>query len=292
MESKVMRARSLGRPAWHRHGRNKEMFNNLIESDLHKRETARRSWFFLGTTGAYAIFLMIAGVVSIYAYDAHLEEQTNEYIVTFVPPNENVSPETSRAERPRAASNTDNVRRQSARTIFVDRVTNPNNVPVKPSSTASAVPELPVGEVVLGDRNINAISGNMPGGPPGRSNGVSNNEGRPVIIDLPDVPPLPRAAPTPPKTLIKTGGVLNGEAIELPKPAYPQPARILKASGLVSVQVLIDEKGKVISAQAVSGHPLLRSTAVQAAYRARFTPTLLSKQPVKVSGVITYNFTL
>lgn len=268
------------------------MFNNLVESDLHKKETARRSWFFLGTMAAYALFLMIAGVVSIYAYDAHLEEQTNEYIVTFVPPNENVSPETSRTERPRAANNTDNVRRQSERTMFVDRVTNPNNVPVKPSSTASTVPELPDGDVVLSDRNLNAISGNMPGGPSGRSNGVSNNEGRSVIVDVPDTPPLPKVAPTPPRAIVKSGGVLNGQAVELPKPSYPQPARIIKASGLVTVQVLIDEKGKVISAQAVSGHPLLRAAAVQAAYRARFTPTLLSNQPVKVSGVITYNFAL
>jgi hypothetical protein len=55
------------------------MFNNLVESDLHAKENARRSWFFLGTLVAYALSLMIAGVVSIYAYDARLEEQTNEY---------------------------------------------------------------------------------------------------------------------------------------------------------------------------------------------------------------------
>jgi TonB family protein len=66
----------------------------------------------------------------------------------------------------------------------------------------------------------------------------------------------------------------------------------VKASGPVNVQVLIDETGKVISAQAVSGHPLLRAAAVQAARQARFSPTMLGEQPVKVSGVITYNFTL
>jgi len=40
----------------------------------------------------------------------------------------------------------------------------------------------------------------------------------------------------------------------------------------------------------VSGHPLLRAAAVAAARGARFSPTKLSGQPVKVSGVITYNF--
>ena len=58
----------------------------------------------------------------------------------------------------------------------------------------------------------------------------------------------------------------------------------------MAVQVLIDESGRVVSASAVSGHPLLRAAAVSAAQGARFSPTLLSGQAVKVSGVITYNF--
>jgi protein TonB len=59
----------------------------------------------------------------------------------------------------------------------------------------------------------------------------------------------------------------------------------------VNVQVLIDEKGHVISARAVSGHALLRNSAEAAARMARFSPTLLSGQPIRVSGIITYNFT-
>jgi protein TonB len=84
--------------------------------------------------------------------------------------------------------------------------------------------------------------------------------------------------------------MLNGKAVSLPKPAYPSIARAARASGAVTVQVTIDESGKVISARAVGGHPLLQQAAVQAAYGARFSPTLLSGQPVKVTGVITYNF--
>ena len=99
--------------------------------------------------------------------------------------------------------------------------------------------------------------------------------------------------PPPPKKVIPktvSGGVLNGKATSLPKPAYPPAAKAVRAGGAVSVQVLIDESGRVISASAVSGHPLLRAAAVSAAHGARFSPTLLSGQPVKVSGVITYNF--
>jgi protein TonB len=86
--------------------------------------------------------------------------------------------------------------------------------------------------------------------------------------------------------------VLNGQALSLPKPPYPPMAKIAKASGTVTVQVLIDETGRVVSAQAVSGPPLLRAAAAQAARQALFSPTTLGGQPVKVSGVITYNFIL
>lgn len=96
--------------------------------------------------------------------------------------------------------------------------------------------------------------------------------------------------PTPlPKDPI-SGGVLNGKAVILPKPAYPAMARAARASGTVVVQIIIDEEGNVISAKAVSGHPLLQAAAVDAAREAKFTPTKLYGQPVKVTGVITYNF--
>lgn len=98
-------------------------------------------------------------------------------------------------------------------------------------------------------------------------------------------PPL---KPGPVKTI--SGGVLNGKATHLPKPAYPPIARGANASGTVNVAVTINESGNVISASAVSGHPLLRGSAVAAARQAKFSPTKLSGQPVKVTGVIVYNF--
>jgi len=87
-----------------------------------------------------------------------------------------------------------------------------------------------------------------------------------------------------------SGGVLNGKAVSLPKPRYPPAARAVRASGAVQVQVLIDEDGNVFSADAVGGQPLLRRASVIAACSSRFSPTLLEGNPVKVSGIITYNF--
>ncbi|HUQ33235.1 MAG TPA: energy transducer TonB [Pyrinomonadaceae bacterium] len=104
----------------------------------------------------------------------------------------------------------------------------------------------------------------------------------------------PPAARRMPKPLLKpiSGGVLNGKALVLPKPDYPQAARSARASGVVTVEVVINEAGKVIAAKATSGPTLLRQAAMQAAQGARFSPTLLSGQPVKISGEINYNFTL
>lgn len=99
-------------------------------------------------------------------------------------------------------------------------------------------------------------------------------------------------APTPAPNGVVAGGVLNGKAIEKPAPPYPAEAKAARVSGIVTVSVVLDEEGRVETAEAVSGHPLLRAAAVEAAYRARFSPTKLSGQPVKVSGVVTYNFVL
>lgn len=93
-----------------------------------------------------------------------------------------------------------------------------------------------------------------------------------------------------PKAKVISGGVLNGKAKYLEHPSYPSAARANHDGGAVSVQVLIDEEGKIIRAGAVGGAPTLQFAARDAACGSRFTPTLLVGNPVKVSGVITYNF--
>jgi TonB family protein len=89
---------------------------------------------------------------------------------------------------------------------------------------------------------------------------------------------------------IPSSGVLNGKAISLPKPAYPPAAAAVRAEGAVSVQLTVDQNGSVVSAKAVSGHPLLRAAAEEAAWSAKFSPTMVDGNPVSITGVITYNF--
>jgi TonB family protein len=117
---------------------------------------------------------------------------------------------------------------------------------------------------------------------------VSTNQQLPVIA-LDEPPPSPG-----PKPILKpvSGGVLNGTAIVLPPPIYPEAAKRMRTQGVVSVDVILDETGKVVSANASSGPAILREAAIAAALKARFSPTKLSGQPVKVSGVINYKFAL
>jgi protein TonB len=89
-----------------------------------------------------------------------------------------------------------------------------------------------------------------------------------------------------------TSSVLQGKALERHAPDYPELAKKARVQGAVVVEVVIAESGRVESARAMSGHPLLVIPATQAARRWRFAPTLLNGQPVKVTGVITFNFKL
>lgn len=91
---------------------------------------------------------------------------------------------------------------------------------------------------------------------------------------------------------VVTGGLVEGHALNRPTPEYPAIARAARVSGPVVVQMVVDEEGSVVAAQVVSGPPLLHAAALKAARDWRFTPTLLDGQPVKVTGTVTFTFTL
>jgi protein TonB len=261
------------------------MFNNLIESSSHAREYKRRGSFLLFTTGVYAVLLLLAGVASIYAYDAHLDEQTTQLeLLTFVPPPA-AEPDRVIAD-PVRTSNPRNTTAVPIRTELISSVSDPTRVPDHPGTGPVTVPPAPPG-AVLGHVNED------PPAPSFAGRGVNTGNGTNVvtITDPPPPPPPPPPTPAPPR-VVKISHVLNGEAKVLPRPNYPPMAKQIRLQGTVTVQVLIDESGKVVSAKAVAGHPLLVPEAVRAAMGARFSPTMIGEQPVKISGVITYNFVM
>src|SRR5688572_8202910 len=142
------------------------MFNNLIESTSHAKEFKRRGSFLLFTTATYVVLFAVTGVISIYAYDAHLESQSTKLEITFVPlPPEEVAPRDI-ANTIRSASDSDNQPTQSIRTQLIDSPSNPNNPPDRIGTVASAVPPAR-SDSILGRYNVDT-----PGPPPGSRTGV------------------------------------------------------------------------------------------------------------------------
>ena len=127
------------------------------------------------------------------------------------------------------------------------------------------------------------------GNPVEVKNVPSSSPSNPKVVLDSEPPPSPA-----PRPILRpvSGGVLNGAAVYLPAPSYPETAKRMRTAGVVTVEVVIDENGKVISATAENGPATLRESAIQAALRARFSPTKLSGQPVKVFGTISYKFSL
>lgn len=89
-----------------------------------------------------------------------------------------------------------------------------------------------------------------------------------------------------------SGGVLNGRVLRRVTPDYPPLARAQRISGVVIVALTVSEEGKVMEAEGLCGHTMLREAAVEAVREWRFSPTLLEGKPVKVTGTVTVNFTL
>jgi len=255
------------------------MFENLVESGSHQQDLSRKGSFLAATAGIYLFIgavLMVGGIL-LYQAEVAPEDLELTTLVAPVPVPQQQQEQKQEQAKPVKEQNVD-VRKE-----LIADVSRTELVPKEVSTKALTVP--PVRNnvtTVIGSGNSNASVALA--GPTGGTTVVQNK----VDVGEPP-PPEAKPSPTPPRAPI-SGGVLNGKAISLPKPAYPAIAKAAHASGTVTVQVLIDENGNVVSAHAINGHPLLQPVAVAAARQARFSPTKLSGQPVKVSGVITYNF--
>ena len=276
------------------------MFNNLIESGSHTADLKRKGRFFLATTVFYGLLLAVTGVGSIYAYNARLDYDPEYELVSLMrfPPAAAREPEPRREER-RAAASPSRQNQLAVRTEIStqtpyhgDRIASDKTPEVNPRQAVS-----------IGKFNFTPEGGGGPVGPtgvgPSHDGGVDS--GPSVTETFAPPPPPPAATPTPkpqPTQQQPTGPVkvpsslISSKTLDKPAPPYPPIAKAAGVQGTVAVQIVIDELGKVISAKATSGNPLLLNAAVQAAYRAKFTPTVLGGQPVKVTGSITYNFVL
>ena len=267
------------------------MFDKLIVSEPEGADFHNRRGYFMVSSLVVGVLFLAAVVFSIYAADYGLGSDSFELSMVMAPSEIAASePEPPKAQIQTAqpAQPTKQVE-IPIRQVNMPRPDEIGPVPAEISTVPNATQSRPPGEFQIGPVETNPGTGN-PTGPP--STGPAAVKAPEPIAPQPEPKSRP-AAPDPPKPPpVKSGGVVNGMAKSLPMPVYPAAAKQMRISGMVNVQVLIDESGKVISASAVSGQSMLKSAAEKAAWGAHFSTTTLSGVPVKVSGVIVYNFTL
>jgi periplasmic protein TonB len=256
------------------------MFDNLVESGSHKDDLSRKGSFLMGAAAIYLVLGVAFFIVGIYTYNDYLEAE--EFDVTLVAP---VPVPVQQKEPEQKKEETKPVKEQNVdvRKELIASVNQTTLVPQKVETKASNIPPVRQGvTTVVGTTNVNAAA------PLSSASSGTTTVVQPKV-EVAEPPPPEAPKPTPPRAPI-SGGVLNGKAINLVHPQFPAIAKQAHACGTVTVQAVIDEAGNVISAHAAGGHPLLQASAVAAARASKFSPTKLSGQPVKVTGVITYNF--
>lgn len=268
------------------------MLDQLVESKNNSKESVRL-FEFVTVIGVLAIVTLLSGwTYSLFAKDYGMGSGDLELSTLVAPPPPEDEPPPKPEVKPEQKQPDADVRKELIQNIMSSPVKPPETITTE-RSFVKAMRENTLTVVGTTDANTGVDVGRGNAGVVGTQGqgGLPTGPVTPTDTGDGDAPPPPPPTPKPkPKTV--SGGVLNGKATSLPSPPYPAAAKAVRASGAVSVQVLIDESGRVVSASAVSGHPLLRQAAESAARGARFSPTLLSGQPVKVSGVITYNFNL
>lgn len=278
------------------------MLDQLVESRSNSAENRKRGGYLL-TTLLTVFALAFGGILySLFAHDLAgmgSEDLELSTLVAPVPVPEEAPPPPEPEQKQEKQTTKQEESTLPTRTVNMARTDEPI-IPDKPSAAPVAQKARPNSAFQIGDKDQD-VSG-PPSAAPRTGDGGSQmvpkptpppkeeKDDEPPPTPKPTPPPTPKPTPPPPPKTV-SGGVVNGKAVSLVKPPYPPAAKAVRASGAVNVQVTIDENGNVISASAVSGHPLLRAAAESAARASKFSPTMLSGQKVKVTGVIVYNFT-
>ena len=253
------------------------MFDQLVETKKQRNERSTR--VLVATASAYAVALVSAAVVAVFCFNPQLSEASSRVVIYDIP----------RIAGPRSA---DPVKPGSGERIGIPRTTVLSTTRV-PEHSPATVRDLPPGTRRSGGLDL-ALGGSGTGaGPitgegqmiPGLSTGDTK-----TLAPPPGKPePVPPVKPT---TKRVSEGVLKGFALQRVTPVYPMAAQHARISGVVVVQLTISEEGRVIDVRVISGPILLQDAAVRAAREWVFAPTLLSRVPVKVQGILSFDFKL
>lgn len=282
------------------------MLEQLVESKGNGKETKRMGGFLLSTFTVVAIVTTFALIYSLFSYNVALASDGLDVSALISPVTIDEAPpvpEPVAQKLPNQKSTEKSVSILPVRQANIQRVDeSPKEAPKAISVAPNPQQARPNSPFSIGkdDSNPAASASNSNGRDGNNQNGNSLlGVAPPPVVVKPATPPPPMIVKETPKVESKpekpvttvSGGVVNGKATNLVKPAYSAAARAIRAGGQVKVQVTIDEDGNVIAANAISGHPLLLQASTSAAKSSKFSPTTLTGKKVKVTGVIIYNFT-
>ena len=286
------------------------MLDNLVESNNSKQESKILKGLLLGTSTIAISGVIMALIFSLFSQNLAMGSQSIE-LSSLLPPT--IIPE-AKPKPPEPPTKSKKITKQKVKTDVPTRKQNilrldesptkvPQNISTKPSN-AKARPNTsfrvgsedldpPQAESYSIKASSDATSEEIGFGEDVQPKEIKTKKPE-IKKTIPKPPPLP---PLPPKVETKkhikkiiSKGVINGTAKRLVKPSYSAAAKAANIKGKVTVEVTINENGKVMSARVVKGHPLLRQGVANAARKSTFSPTYLSNQKVKVKGLIVYNF--
>jgi protein TonB len=132
---------------------------------------------------------------------------------------------------------------------------------------------------------VGGVIGGVPGGQAG---GIMGGVLGGIVSSAPTA--IPKAAT--PKRITVSQGVQTGLLIRKVQPAYPPLAKQARISGSVVLQAVIGKDGTIQNLKAVSGHPMLIQSALDAVRQWKYKPYFLNGEPVEVDTQVTVNFTL
>jgi protein TonB len=258
------------------------MFEKLVVSTSQKRRS-RTAKFFLCTSLTYVIAFAIAVALSVLLVEPKLADTGDLKIIFPIPAPPSLAPPPTVV--PPGPHHEETPESNPKSFMKLDDIL---------SSKHNAPPRLNLPKAWEGSGGDNgSIGGNEEGVAGSVGVGPAGGDGR--IAEpppRPQDPPKPQPRPDNQNPVRMSSTVLQGKAIERVVPVYPELVRRIRLQGDVSVEVIISPEGRVESARAVSGHPMLVGVAVDAARRWRFEPTFLNKVPVRVTGVIVFVFKL
>lgn len=266
------------------------MLDQLVESKNNSPENRRKGALFLVFFVLVFAALVAGTTVSLFGKDYGMGSGDLELTALVAPPPPDEAPPPKEEKQPEQKRAPDvDIRKELIANI---NTTPPEKAPPIETTKKNFVAMRENVKTMQGNQDVTNLAASVQRGQgaiEGKTTTFGDGKTPNGAADGDDELDAPPKTPKPaPKTV--SGGVLNGKAVNLVQPRYPATARAMHAAGTVTVQVLIDEHGNVVSATPAGGNPLLVQAAVDAARRSKFSPTLLSGQPVKVSGVIRYTF--